>query len=303
MRGALAWLSFPTLLGLFLGLTGLGLAAGVDWTRLAVGLTVANFFTLVAVEQLLPRDPKISLFRDRQSVNDAAHGLSRQLLGRPLADTLEVLIVVGSAHELRELGYAGIWPEAWPLLPQLLAALLVWSFGDYWTHRALHTFDALWWFHAVHHDTPQMHVLKSGRIHFGEEVFGNVLKPIPLLLLGAPPEIVLWMELWTVYDGNLVHSNVDQRFPSWAHYFLPTMQLHYVHHSADRRLQDSNYSGSTPIWDLVFGTYHHPDRHPVGAMGLADAYVPRGFGAQLAFPFRAQWRPPGVGEARRALEP
>jgi sterol desaturase/sphingolipid hydroxylase (fatty acid hydroxylase superfamily) len=172
----------------------------------------------------------------------------------------------------------------------MVPALSIWTITDYWVHRSLHTFPRLWWFHAIHHDTPQMHIMKSGRIHFGEEVFNAVLKPIPLLLLGAPPEVFALVGLWIVFDGNLVHSNIDQRFPSWAHWFLPTVQLHNLHHAQDRRFQDSNYSGSTPIWDVLFGTFSHPDRCAADPLGLASNPVPRGFAAQVLFPFRAQIR-------------
>jgi len=280
------------MMGGFLALTGWGLQAGVNPATLAIGLTVGNFFLLVGLEQAMPREPRHNLFRDPQLVNDAAHGVSRQVLGRPIADAIRVLVVVGSATKLQQLGYVGLWPTDASLVPQLLLGILAWSFGDYWVHRALHAFTPLWWFHAVHHDTAEMHVLKSGRLHFGEEVIGGVCVPLPLLALGAPPEIVLWMQLWTVFDGNLAHSNVDQRFPSWAHYVLGTAHLHWIHHAADRRLQDSNYSGSTPIWDILFGTFNHPDRNPIDRYGLEEAYVPAGFLGQLAFPFRAQRKPP-----------
>ena len=291
-RRVMAWLSFPVLMGGFVAAAAWGLARGYPPAALGVALTLANFAVIVIAEQVLPRRPATNVFRDRQSFNDAGHGMLLAGLARPLGGALSVT-VLASLPALREaLGIASLWPTDWPLAAQMVPALLVWTFTDYWVHRSLHAFPRLWWFHAIHHDTPQMHIMKSGRIHFGEEVFNAVLKPIPLLLLGAPPEVFAFVGLWIVFDGNLVHSNIDQRFPSWAHWFLPTVHLHNLHHAQDRRFQDSNYSGSTPIWDVLFGTFSHPDRCDADPLGLADSPVPRGFLAQVLFPFRAQLRAP-----------
>ena len=290
-RDRLAWLTFPVLMGGFVALAACGLARGYDPARLGSLLTVANFFVILGVEQVLPRQPAMNVFRDRQSWNDMGHGMLLAGLVRPLGGALSIFCMTRLAEIRGASELATLWPTEWLFPLQFLLAMLLRTFADYWVHRSLHTFDRLWWFHAVHHDTPQMHILKSGRIHAGEEILNAVLKPIPLLLLGAPPEIMVWVGLWIVFDGNLVHSNIDQRFPSWAHYFLPTVQLHNLHHAQDRRHQDTNYSGSSAIWDVLFGTFSHPDRCPLGELGIEDSPVPAGFGQQLLFPFRAQWAP------------
>lgn len=288
LRDRLAWLTYPLLMGGFLWLTGWGFARGYAPAQWGPELTVLNFFTLLAVEQLLPRHPHMNVFRDRQSLNDMGHGMLLAGLARPLGGALSVFVMAQLA-EIRGMSALGaIWPTESPFALQLLFGLLLWTFSDYWVHRSLHVFDRLWWFHAVHHDTPQMHILKSGRIHIGEELINALIKPVPLLLLGAPPEIIVWIGLWIVFDGNLEHSNVAQRFPSWFHYLVGNVQLHNLHHSAERRYQDTNFSGSTPIWDVLFGTFSHPDRCELGQMGLTSNPVPAGLLAQVAFPFRAQ---------------
>jgi sterol desaturase/sphingolipid hydroxylase (fatty acid hydroxylase superfamily) len=288
----LAWLSFPILMGGFVALAAWGFARGLDPAGFGAALTVANFFVILAVEQVLPRAPQMNVFRDRQSWNDMGHGILLAVLARPVGGALSVVGLAWLAQLRGASGFASAWPGAWPFAAQFAFGLLLWTFTDYWIHRSLHSFDRLWWFHAVHHDTPQMHILKSGRIHFGEEIFNAVLKPVPLLLLGAPPEVMAFIGLWIVFDGNLVHSNIDQRFPSWAHYFVPTVQLHNLHHARDRRHQDSNYSGSSAIWDVLFGTFSHPDRCPLGPLGIENSPVPIGFAAQIFFPFRAQLAAP-----------
>jgi sterol desaturase/sphingolipid hydroxylase (fatty acid hydroxylase superfamily) len=292
IRDRLAWLTFPVLMGGFVALTAWGFARGYDPAKWGAVLTISNFFVILGVEQVLPRDRDMSVFRDWQSLNDMGHGILLAVLARPVGGAVSIFVMARLAEVRGAAALASLWPDDLWFPLQLLLGLVFWTFSDYWIHRSLHTFDRLWWFHAVHHDTPQMHILKSGRLHAGEEIFNALLKPVPLLLLGAPPEIMVWLGLWIVYDGNLVHSNIDQRFPSWAHYFVPTVQLHNLHHAQDRRHQDSNYSGSSAVWDVLFGTFSHPDRCPLGPLGIEDSPVPRGFVGQLLFPLRSQLRPP-----------
>lgn len=259
--------------------------------RLVTALTVANSFFLVVAEQVMPRVPGTNLFRDRQAPRDVLHGVAFQYGARPMAQAVAAGgAVLAAAHVP---GVRGLWPAAWPVAAQVLLGIFLWSFLNYLYHRSLHTFEPLWWFHSIHHDTPQMHLLKSARIHLGEEFMQFLVVPVPFLLLGVGPEVMGWVALWNVYDGNMVHANLAQRFPSFVHWFLPTAQNHYLHHASERRLQDGNYA-SMPIIDVLFGTYHHPDRNPVAATGLEGSPVPPGFLAQVAYPFRALWRPPAA---------
>ena len=75
-----------------------------------------------------------------------------------------------------------LWPSGWSLVTQIVLAQLIISFASYWVHRAFHEVDRLWWFHAIHHDTEQVHVLKSGRFHFADELYSALLTPLPILL-------------------------------------------------------------------------------------------------------------------------
>ena len=283
MRALLAWTSWWLVMGGCFGFALWWAGGETPSPSLVLGMTVANTFLLVAAEQLLPRKPEANLLRDRQTLNDVAHGVVFQFAGRPLAQGLVVVALAGAAQHA---SVASVWPREWPLLAQVASAILLWSLLGYGYHRAQHAFDALWWFHAVHHDTRQMHLFKSGRAHVGEEFLEYLFIPAPFILLGIGPEVMTWVALWNVFQGNLAHSNLDQRFPASFHYWLPTVQNHYIHHAEPRHLQDSNF-GSFPIWDRLFGSYRHPDANPVKRVGLAGDPVPADFLGQLAYPFRS----------------
>lgn len=140
-RETLAWFTYPALMGGFLALTGWGLARGYDPARWGAALAVANFFTLLGAEQLLPRNPRMNVFRDWQSWNDMGHGVLLAAIARPAGSALSVVLMAELA-KLRALDPAGaVWPvdAAFPL--QLALGLALWTFSDYWIHRALHSFD------------------------------------------------------------------------------------------------------------------------------------------------------------------
>jgi hypothetical protein len=107
----MAWLSFPLLMGGFVAIAAWGLGRGFDPAVFGASLTVANFFVILAVEHALPRRPGTSVFRDRQSLNDAGHGLLLATLARPLGGVLSVA-VLASLPALRDaLGLATVWPD------------------------------------------------------------------------------------------------------------------------------------------------------------------------------------------------
>jgi sterol desaturase/sphingolipid hydroxylase (fatty acid hydroxylase superfamily) len=287
-----AWFTWPVFMATFMGASWWCLQAGFAPGIWIPVLTTVNFLVLLGLEQLLPRRPEMNTLRDWQSINDSLHGALTGLL-RPVGTSIG-LVLLAAASELRLVGEPlRLWPREWSLVPQLLLAHAIVSFASYWVHRSFHEIDRLWWFHAIHHDTQQVHVLKSGRFHFLDELVSAIVTPLPLLVLGSPTEVIVLRSMWSVFNGSIDHANVQQRFPSWFHYVVSTVDLHNLHHCRERKYQDSNYTG-LPLWDVLFGTFHHPDRYRPVEFGLADGYVPRNFFRQLWFPFQAQWRRPVV---------
>jgi sterol desaturase/sphingolipid hydroxylase (fatty acid hydroxylase superfamily) len=284
MRSVLPWLVWWVVMASFMALT-IWLAGGeMPSPELVFAMTVVNTVFMGVVEQLMPRRSDANLLRDPQTLRDLAHGMSLAFFARPLAAGSSLAVVAWVSPHFRS---AAVWPSQAPMVLQVLLVLLIWSFINYWLHRAFHAYRPLWRFHAIHHDTTgQLHLLKAGRVHFGEELIRYFLVPTPLLLIGIPGEALIWMGLWNLYEGNLAHSNLDQRMPRFAHRLFNTLQVHYLHHGARFDHQRSNYSGITPIWDQLFGTFLHPDDNPVEAVGLGNQELPSTLVGQVLHPFR-----------------
>jgi len=287
---SIAWLIWPGFMGTMMLATWYLYRAGMDIKLLIPLLTTVNFFILLFLEQAFTARPEMGTLKDWQSINDALHGVITGLI-RPFGTSLGLLLVLYTSDWRQQTGLAALWPTEWPLIAQLLLAQLIHGFFSYWAHRLLHTINFLWWFHALHHDTNQMHVLKAGRFHFGDEIFNAIITAAPLVMLGAPKEVLLLRSMCTVYSGAIEHANVIQRFPSWFHYLSNNVLLHNLHHSMNRKYQDSNYSG-VPLYDVIFGTFNHPDRCNIGSFGIKEQYVPTGLFAQLLFPFKANIKSP-----------
>lgn len=289
-RNTLAWFSWPFFILGFAWFYLWGISRGIAVEQWVLAVTVINFFSILIAEQLLPRHRNMSALADTQSGNDIGHGIL-QGASKPLMQSL-MIVVLAAVNDWRIEHIGNIWPEQWSFAAQFILAFLIATLMDYLVHRSFHVTDRLWWFHAIHHDTPQMHIMKSARIHVGEEIINSTIKPLPLILLGAPTEVMVFLGMWLVFDGNLSHSNIHQRYPSWFHYLIGTVHLHNLHHAVDRKYQDSNFCGSIPLWDILFGTFNHPDKSELGDMGLANNPVPPGFVQQLLFPFKAQLKTP-----------
>ena len=152
-------------------------------------------------------------------------------------------------------------------------------------HRAMHEVPWLWRIHALHHSIGRLHALKGGRGHVIDFLTRSLVVFAPLAALGAPAELV-WVYSGVIgVLGPISHTSIDFRFPRWVHYLLVTPPAHRVHHAREPELSMSNFAPILPIWDVLFGTFEHPDGHGLPEVGIEDDPMPTSFWGQLAYPF------------------
>ena len=180
-------------------------------------------------------------------------------------------------------------PSGWSLWLQVPLLVLLADGLDYGRHRWQHTAAWFWPVHALHHNGDRLNILKSGRGHFLDMFLRNLLCYAPLALLGVPREVLLSYAAAVTVFGPIAHANVSIQVPKFLHRLVMTPQVHRIHHARARELSNSNYANVFPIWDVLFGTFEHPEGQPDFEYGIEGDTIPPDIVGQTLAPF-AEWR-------------
>lgn len=254
--------------------------------------TAASFLLLAVVfgplERLFPSRAGQRVLRRDLGV-DACFFIGQYLAFTAIATLLLGFVHRGFAAWLPADGIRGAVRALHPAIQGALALVL----GDlvvYWFHRACHTFDFLWRFHAVHHSVEELDWLAAHREHPLDGVVTQLAINLPGIVLGVSFEalgaLVVLRGMWAIF----IHSNVNLAVGP-LRYLLGEPALHHWHH-ARVHATEHNFANLAPYLDLLFGTYHRPEKEDY-ELGLVDPW-PRGYIGQLVRPFLRGTRPETV---------
>jgi len=259
------------------------MSAGVDHGLALVVITAVTIVIVAIAERLHPAHPEWNRSRG-DIVPDLWHGLISNVT---LPEVLKMAVMAGMLSAgLAETGGLGWWPHTWPLWGQLVLALIVGQFGEYWAHRLLHEVPALWRFHAVHHSPERLYFLNAARFHPVDIALLFCVGLTPLMVLGAGADLMLLMMSWISMHGLFQHCNVHLRLGP-LNYLFSMAELHRWHHSLDVNEANRNYGNNILFWDIVFRTVYWPkDRDASATVGNNIPDYPKSYLGQLAAPFR-----------------
>jgi Fe(3+) dicitrate transport protein len=209
------------------------------------------------------------------------------LLGRQLLRFLFIAPTMATAwwvatHLVRRADGAWGVPDA-PGLSQIeiltLYSLCLFVLGDlsrFVLHWIVHRVPVLWRFHQVHHSAEVLTPLTFHRIHPLESLLYDLRGA---LVTGTVAGLFYWFfrdraEVWAylgvpvigfglnLVTGNLRHSPLWLRYPSWLEYWLISPAQHQLHHSADPTQHHANYGTWLAIWDRMMGSLHLAEAPP-----------------------------------------
>jgi sterol desaturase/sphingolipid hydroxylase (fatty acid hydroxylase superfamily) len=287
-RDLFAMTIFPLVLCATIGVTIALIEQGVEPAAAFIGPIVSAYLIVMLLERRIPYHESWQRSQGDIPV-DLGHlvvsgGLTLSLL-RPAMLALGVAIGGWLAPRVG----AELWPGGWPLVAQLVLALLVGEFFMYWAHRLGHEVELLWRFHALHHSAPRLYFLNAVRFHPVDLAISNYAPFVPLVALGAGMDVLALFALFSGVHGIFQHANLPLRLGP-LNWFFSMAELHRWHHSRLLEEANTNYGQNLIVWDVVFGTRFLPkDREPPEDIGIAGMPAfPMDYLGQLASPFT--WR-------------
>jgi sterol desaturase/sphingolipid hydroxylase (fatty acid hydroxylase superfamily) len=285
---AITYAAFPVSFISVMAVALVSIDHGWDEGATLAGITAVAMITVALLERIHPEYPDWNRSRGDVKV-DAIHGLvSMIILPEVLKIGLSAGILMAAAKLSQSVGFE-LWPHDWPLILQLVAAMLISQFGEYWVHRLEHTTELLWRLHATHHSPDRLYFLNAARFHPLDTALSYLISTTVLLVLGAGPEVLLLVMTWISIHGLFQHCNIHLRLGP-LNYIFSLAELHRWHHSLVLEEANANYGNNIIFWDLVFGTFFHPrDRDASESVGLSEIPgFPQDYIGQILSPFT--WR-------------
>lgn len=289
LRAAIAYGALPVVVCASVGGVRVAWESGVrDGVLLVTGTIFAAGVLILLMQRIHPAVPE---WRDwgRDAALDMLHMVLSTGGGSELVRAVLYGALYAGAAWISATWGSSLWPSHWHWTVQLLIAVLMADFFAYWVHRLSHTWEPLWRFHALHHSSERLYMFSSGRNHPLHTALTYTAQTAPLILLGAPAQILALISVFTGVCGLLQHANIALR-PGVLNWVFATADLHRWHHSVDIEESCTNFGNNLVIWDIVFGTRYLPTDRPLPEqVGLGEgAAFPRTYVGQLASPWT--WR-------------
>jgi sterol desaturase/sphingolipid hydroxylase (fatty acid hydroxylase superfamily) len=156
----------------------------------------------------------------------------------------------------------------WSELLYVLTFFFIFDFFYYWFHRLQHRSKFLWAQHKFHHSEESLNITTGNRHHWLEDWLRIFFVLIPMqwfieLKVGSVGMIIATVMLW----GYFIHMNLRLNLGPLTR-LMAGPQLHRIHHSRLPEHQDKNFAAFFPVFDILFGSYWHPERKEYPRTGL-----------------------------------
>src|SRR4051794_16947738 len=256
-----------------------------------VPVTIALALLFSVLTHFWACNPGRPWWRKRELVTDLGYWFLVPLFARVFRIGLLVLgasllFGISDAEELIAFYDNGHGPlSVLPLWLQAVLFLLLADFMMYWLHRGFHR-RGVWKYHAIHHSSEDVDWISAARFHPVNLLLGTIGVDVILLMAGISPNVILWVGPFNIFHSAFVHANLNWTLGPFK-YVLATPVFHRWHHTSMEAGGNTNFAGTFPVWDILFGTWRMPENTLPDNYGIDNqATFPTEIAGQLAYPFR-----------------
>jgi len=256
-----------------------------------VPVTIALALIFSVLAHFWACNPGKPWWRKRELVTDICYWFFVPLFARVFRIGLLVIGagVIFNIHDADELiafydnGHGPL--SALPLWLQAFLFLALADFMMYWLHRMFHN-GGFWKYHAVHHSSEDLDWISAARFHPVNLLLGTIGVDVILLMAGISPNVMLWVGPFNIFHSAFVHANLNWTLGPFK-YVLATPVFHRWHHTSMQEGGNTNFAGTFPVWDILFGNWRMPENALPDDYGVDNqATFPTEIAGQLAYPFR-----------------
>lgn len=236
---------------------------------------------IITLERVFPYNPNQNFFRDGWWNDFFWYNIFQSLiLGYIIFQFISYLDGLTGLSRLGLISSLPFWA-------QLLFFIITHDFYIYWMHRLMHHNIYLWRLHEAHHSPIEVDWIAGARSHSLEILLNQTIEYLPIFLLSANPEIILWKNVVNSYFGMFIHSNINARTDNFIFkYILNGPQMHRWHHSADAKIGKYNFATKFAFWDWIFGTAFLPEEDKCKEYGVKEIEFPKNYIRQHIFAFQ-----------------
>jgi sterol desaturase/sphingolipid hydroxylase (fatty acid hydroxylase superfamily) len=175
----------------------------------------------------------------------------------------------------------------WTITAQVLFFLITHDLYIYWFHRLQHANKFLWRTHEAHHSGKEIDFLQGSRSHILEIIINQTIEFLPIIVLGAAPEVLPIKALLDAIFGMFIHANINVKLGKWK-YIFNSPELHLWHHANYKEVFHANFSTKFAFWDYLFGTVYFPNHKPENNQEKWGLYYdfPKDYFLQHVFSFK-----------------
>ena len=170
-----------------------------------------------------------------------------------------------------------------PVWTQLIIFTLTHDFYIYWMHRWQHKNKWLWRIHEAHHSPQKVDWLSGSRSHAIEILINQTVEFLPIVLLGAPVEVIAYKGVISAIWGMYIHSNINVNSGK-LQFVINGPEMHRWHHTTGKG-RNRNFSTKLAIWDWLFDSAFLPKNEKAETYGL-KTFFPHNYFRQFLFAFR-----------------